>query len=139
MNDVTGTMKGPGAMARPIFMADQCQTPCSHNTSESRKPPNAIENGVITKVARVKSGIRNKAGTPSAAIELLVQSELLLIKPINFRLLQALKIQPVVRFSNTCQPGSHSRWVLHVKQNRSVLVHGKHVTVGPVHQQPTPG
>ena len=59
-NDVTGTMKGPGAMARPIFMADQCQTPCSHDASESRKPPNPIENGVITKVARVKSGMRNK-------------------------------------------------------------------------------
>src|SRR3954465_1271894 len=26
-NDVTGTMKGPGAMARPIFMAGQCHTP----------------------------------------------------------------------------------------------------------------
>ena len=33
-NDVTGTMKGPGAMAKPIFMAGQCHTPSSHNTSD---------------------------------------------------------------------------------------------------------
>ena len=50
-------------MARPIFMADQCHTPSSHSTSESRKPPNAVENGAIAKVARVKSRIRNRLGS----------------------------------------------------------------------------
>src|ERR1700722_2916194 len=62
-NDVTGTMKGPGAMARPIVMADQCHTPSSHSTRDSRKPPNAVENGAIANVARVKSRIRNRAGS----------------------------------------------------------------------------
>jgi hypothetical protein len=62
-SNVTVTMKGPGAMARPIFMAGQCHTPCSHSTSASRKPPNAMEKGAIAKHAPAKSRIRNKAGS----------------------------------------------------------------------------
>ena len=68
-NDVTGTIKGPGAMARPIFMAGQCHTDSSHNTSESKNPPNAVENGAIVNVARVKSPIRNSAGSMNGSAD----------------------------------------------------------------------
>ena len=68
-NVVTGTMKGPGAIARPIFSAGQCHTPSCHSTSESRKPPNTVENGAIVSVARMKSRIRNRFGSMNRLVD----------------------------------------------------------------------
>ena len=44
-------MIGPGAIARPVFSADQPQTSCSHSTSDSSIAPNAVENSSATRGA----------------------------------------------------------------------------------------
>ena len=42
-SDVIGTSSGPGAMARPVFKADQPQAVCSHSAMESSMAPKAAE------------------------------------------------------------------------------------------------
>ena len=62
-NDTIGTSSGPGAIASPIFSADQPQTLSSHSTIDSKIAPNAAENGASTSTAPVNTRTRNNAGS----------------------------------------------------------------------------
>ena len=42
-SDVNGTISGPGAIAMPVFMADQPQAVCSHSATDSSIAPKAAE------------------------------------------------------------------------------------------------
>src|SRR5260370_991233 len=61
--EVSGTRRGPGAIANPVFRADQPQTPCSQRTSDSSMPLKAMEKGAITSEAPVKLRMRNRSGS----------------------------------------------------------------------------
>ena len=53
----------------PMVAAGQCQTLSSHNTNDSRNPPNAVAKGAIVKVARVNSLMLNSRGSTKGLAE----------------------------------------------------------------------
>src|SRR5580658_7532540 len=61
-NDMNGTMRGPGAIARPERRADHPQTLCSHSTIERSMAANDAEKKMATKDAPVKLRARNSDG-----------------------------------------------------------------------------
>src|SRR5919198_565098 len=64
-NENSGTINGPGAMARPVVSADQCYTSCAHSTRESSIAPNAAEKKSATAEAPVKGRSRKSARSMS--------------------------------------------------------------------------
>ena len=64
---MSGTMSGPGAIARPDRRADQPQASCSQSTMERSIAPNAAEKKIATNDAPVKWRDRNKEGCTSGA------------------------------------------------------------------------
>ena len=59
---MSGTMSGPGAIARPDRRADQPQASCSQSTMERSIAPNEAEKKMATNDAPVKWRERNKDG-----------------------------------------------------------------------------
>ncbi len=64
-NENSGTITGPGAMARPDLSADQPQSSCIHSTMDSSMAPKATENSSVTSEAPEKLRTRNSAGSIS--------------------------------------------------------------------------
>src|SRR5258705_2272843 len=62
-SDVTGTRRGPGAIASPVIKADHPHAACSHKATESSIAPKAAEYGAITSEAPVNCGMRKRAGS----------------------------------------------------------------------------
>ena len=61
----SGTISGPGAIARPVCSADQPHTCWSHRTIESSIAPNAIENTIATTTEPVNARMRNSEASIS--------------------------------------------------------------------------
>src|ERR1700683_708048 len=68
-SDVTGTMNGPGAMAMPVFSADQPQPCCIHSAVESSIAPNANEYGAMTSAAPLNGRMRKSFGSTNGFFE----------------------------------------------------------------------
>src|SRR4029077_6381682 len=62
-SETTGISSGPGAIARPIFRADQPQIICSHNTIDNKSAPKAAVPGAIASAAPVNGRMRNRSGS----------------------------------------------------------------------------
>ena len=56
----SGTMSGPGAIARPVCSADHPQTSCAQSTRDSSIAPKATENTSATADAPVNVRSRNR-------------------------------------------------------------------------------
>src|SRR5258707_4205332 len=61
-NEQSGTMIGPGAMARPAFSADQPQSFCSQTAMDSSMAPKDAENRAMASEAPEKLATLNRAG-----------------------------------------------------------------------------
>ena len=63
----SGTISGPGAIARPVCSADHPQTSCSHSTTDRSIAPNAAENSSATaRGAGERCGRETACGPPAA-------------------------------------------------------------------------
>src|SRR5437764_13089614 len=58
-----GTIIGPGAMANPVFSADQPQTVSSHSTAASSPAPKAAENSTAVALDQAKARTLNSASS----------------------------------------------------------------------------